>query len=96
LPSQCGFFDIIRSELADLRVSHLTNVQSHTYIALGRIFDSILWEISMTDTNALPPSTCGDDYPPSRPGIKTLIIAVVVIIIGAGILFWPVISAAIH
>jgi hypothetical protein len=50
----------------------------------------------MTDTNALPPSTSGDDYPPSRPGIRTLIIALIVIVIGAGIVFWPIISAAIH
>jgi hypothetical protein len=50
----------------------------------------------MTDTNALPPSTRGEDYPPSRPGMKTLIIVVVVIFLGAGIVFWPAISAAIH
>ena len=46
----------------------------------------------MTDTNALPPSTDGDDYPPSRPGVKTLI-AAVVLLVGAGILWWPAISA---
>ena len=50
----------------------------------------------MTDTNPLPPSTRGEDYPPSRPGIKTLIGTLVVIVLGAGIAFWPAISAAIH
>jgi hypothetical protein len=50
------------------------------------------WEIVMTDSNALPPSIRGDDYPPSRPGIKTLI-AAVVLLVGAGILWWPAISA---
>ena len=45
----------------------------------------------MTDTHALPPSTDGDDYPPSRPGIKTLL-AAVVLLVGAGILWWPAIS----
>ena len=49
----------------------------------------------MTDSNALPPSSQGDDYPPSRPGRKTLIGAIVVILVGAGILFWPAISVAI-
>jgi len=51
-----------------------------------------LWEIVMTDTNALPPSTRGDDYPPSRPGVITLIVAVV-LLVGAGIQWWPAISA---
>jgi hypothetical protein len=46
----------------------------------------------MTDTNTLPPSTNGDDYPPSRPGRKTLIGVAVVFFIGAGIVFWPAIS----
>jgi hypothetical protein len=46
----------------------------------------------MTDSNALPPSTRGEDYPPSRPGRKTLVGAVLVILVGAGILFWPAIS----
>lgn len=50
------------------------------------------WEIGMTDSNALPPSTRGEDYPPSRPGRKTLVGAVLVILVGAGILFWPAIS----
>ena len=39
----------------------------------------------MIDTNALSPSTHGDDYPASRPGLKTLI-AAVVLLVGAGIL----------
>jgi len=50
----------------------------------------------MTDTHALPPSTNGDDYPPSRPGLKTLIGVMVVLFIGAGIAFWPAISPFVH
>jgi hypothetical protein len=46
----------------------------------------------MTDLNALPPSRHGDEYPRSRPGRKTLIGVVVVFLVGAGIVFWPVIS----
>jgi hypothetical protein len=47
----------------------------------------------LTETNALPLSTSGDDYPPSRPGLKTLIGVVAVLLVGAGILWWPTISA---
>jgi hypothetical protein len=46
----------------------------------------------MIETNALPPSTHGDDYPASRPGLKTLI-AAVVLLVAAGIIWWPAISA---
>jgi hypothetical protein len=48
----------------------------------------------MTDTNPLSPR--GDDYPPSRPGPKTLIGAAVVILIGAAVMYWPAISSFIH
>jgi hypothetical protein len=47
----------------------------------------------LTETNPLPLSTRGDDYPPSRPGRKTLIGVAVVLLVGAGILWWPTISA---
>ena len=47
----------------------------------------------MTDTNDVsPPSRYGDEYPPSRPGLKTIVGVAVVLLIGAGIVFWPAIS----
>jgi len=48
----------------------------------------------MTDTNALPYRE--EDFPPSRPGPKTLIGAVLVIVIGVVITYWPAISNFIH
>jgi hypothetical protein len=33
-----------------------------------------------------------DDYPPTRPGLGTLLIALGLIVVGAAIVFWPVIS----
>jgi hypothetical protein len=48
----------------------------------------------MTDTDPRPPRE--EDYPPSRPGPKTLIGAGVVILVGFGIAYWPAISAFIH
>ena len=36
----------------------------------------------------------GDEYPPSRPGLKTLLGALVVILAGLAIAFWPQILAA--
>jgi hypothetical protein len=36
----------------------------------------------------------GDDYPPSRPGLKTFLGAIIVILAGLGIAFWPQILAA--
>jgi hypothetical protein len=35
----------------------------------------------------------GDEYPPSRPGLKTIIGAMVVICAGLGIAFWHDIAA---
>jgi hypothetical protein len=35
----------------------------------------------------------GDEYPPSRPGLKTVIGAIVVVLAGLGIAFWADISA---
>jgi hypothetical protein len=35
----------------------------------------------------------GDDFPPSRPGLKTLFGAIVVILAGLAIAFWPQILA---
>jgi hypothetical protein len=37
----------------------------------------------------------GDQYPPSRPGPKTLTGALIVILAGLAIAFWPQIMAAI-
>jgi hypothetical protein len=37
----------------------------------------------------------GDQYPPSRPGPKTLIGALIVILAGLAIAFWPQIMATI-
>jgi hypothetical protein len=48
----------------------------------------------MTNTNPL--STRGDDYPPSRPGLKTLAGLTAVILIGVAVRFWPAISSFIH
>jgi hypothetical protein len=48
----------------------------------------------MTDANPLPPRS--EDYPPSRPGAKTLIDAAVVILIGAAVTSWPAISSLVH
>lgn len=36
----------------------------------------------------------GDDYPPSRPGLKTLLGALIVILAGLTIAFWPEIMGA--
>jgi hypothetical protein len=36
----------------------------------------------------------GDDYPPSRPGLKTLLGTLIVILAGCAIAFWPQILAA--
>ncbi|HEY4407209.1 MAG TPA: hypothetical protein VGN55_21385 [Xanthobacteraceae bacterium] len=36
----------------------------------------------------------GDEYPPSRPGPKTLLGALIVILAGFAIAFWPQILAA--
>jgi hypothetical protein len=36
----------------------------------------------------------GDQYPPSRPGLKTLIGVVVVVLAGLAITFWPAIMVA--
>jgi hypothetical protein len=36
----------------------------------------------------------GDQYPPSRPGLKTLLGALVVIMAGLAIAFWPQILGA--
>ena len=36
----------------------------------------------------------GDDYPPSRPGLKTFLGALIVILAGFAIAFWPQILAA--
>jgi hypothetical protein len=49
----------------------------------------ILRDTSMTDTDRH-----GDEYPPSRPGPKTLLGALVVILAGLAIAFWPQILGA--
>jgi hypothetical protein len=36
----------------------------------------------------------GDEYPPSRPGLKTLLATLVVILAGLAIAFWPQILGA--
>jgi hypothetical protein len=36
----------------------------------------------------------GDEYPPSRPGLKTMLGALVVILAGLAIAFWPQILGA--
>jgi hypothetical protein len=36
----------------------------------------------------------GDDYPPSRPGLKTFLGTIIVILAGLGIAFWPQILGA--
>jgi hypothetical protein len=36
----------------------------------------------------------GDEYPPSRPGLKTLVGALIVIMAGLAIAFWPQILGA--
>jgi hypothetical protein len=36
----------------------------------------------------------GDEYPPSRPGLKTFVGALIVILVGLAIAFWPQILAA--
>ena len=36
----------------------------------------------------------GDEYPPSRPGFKTLIGTLIVVLAGLGIAFWPQILGA--
>ena len=48
----------------------------------------------MTDTNARAPRE--EDFPPSRPGPKTLIGAAIVVLIGIGVMYWPAISSFIH
>jgi hypothetical protein len=48
----------------------------------------------MTDINPLSPR--GEDYPPSRPGVRTLIGAAAVILIGVAITYWPAISSFVH
>jgi hypothetical protein len=35
----------------------------------------------------------GDEFPPSRPGLKTLLGAIIVILAGLAIAFWPQILA---
>ena len=49
----------------------------------------ILRDSSMTNVDRH-----GDEYPPSRPGPKTLLGALVVILAGLAIAFWPQIMAA--
>jgi hypothetical protein len=49
----------------------------------------ILGDNSMTDVDRH-----GDQYPPSRPGLKTLLAVIVVILVGLGIAFWPEIMGA--
>ena len=36
----------------------------------------------------------GDDYPPSRPGIKTLLGALIVVLAGLAVAFWPEVLGA--
>ena len=38
----------------------------------------------------------GDDYPPTRPGFRTALVIVAVIVAGLGIMSWSQISAHIH
>jgi hypothetical protein len=55
----------------------------------------ILRDTSMTrDTLTTNVDRHGDEYPPSRPGPKTLIGALVVILAGLAIAFWPQILGA--
>jgi len=68
------------------------NIARHPYLTDASISNFTLRRFSMTDTNALPPSRHGDEYPPSRPGLKTFVGVAVVLLIGAGIVFWPAIS----
>ncbi|HLH99102.1 MAG TPA: hypothetical protein VKW08_28660 [Xanthobacteraceae bacterium] len=35
----------------------------------------------------------GDEFPPSRPGLKTLLGAIIVILAGLAVAFWPQILA---
>jgi hypothetical protein len=48
----------------------------------------------LRDTSLTNVDRHGDEYPPSRPGPKTLIGALVVILAGFAIAFWPQILAA--
>jgi hypothetical protein len=36
----------------------------------------------------------GDDYPPSRPGLKTLLGALIVVLAGLAVAFWPEVLGA--
>ena len=36
----------------------------------------------------------GDEFPPSRPGLKTLLGTLIVILVGLAIAFWPEVLAA--
>ena len=36
----------------------------------------------------------GDEYPPSRPGLKTFLATLIVVLAGFAIAYWPEIAAA--